>query len=570
MFTRAGLRLGPSLLCVAAGATAYHLTASDYHLTAAAQCEMPTAPSPPPVPPTAVTITKLRRCLEQRGADIAAIDIRASEKDKGRFGVFAGAGVRHKAARSWWGSLKAGLGFGENPNVALASFPLSSAVTAGNVLGQGGQQAALLKELVELGVADERTVVMLHLIVERLKGPESKLCPWLVLLPKSFSTTLFFSEQELGWLKGTTLHTATRVRKQLLEAQWRRLEPACRQLALAEGVEQAPTYQDFLWAYSTFWPREGGKVETEEGIVPGLDFANHAEGSPARWTVFGAADRPSKATPTCVTLVCPRKQLPKQGEEITINYGNKGNEELLFLYGFAEQDNPNDVLMVRCPISPPDEWDAKMQARMRLLMLRQLKPQIFLPAPFLRGQQQQQQGSSSRRRRWWWPFGRRGSTAGKAGTADSSAVHADLPQEVFETLELFVMEPRQLQQELARLEQGGTAKGVAAQQALDELSPVERSGLRMAVLTTLVRLLEYTVVQQEGDEGTGTLEADQALLKAAGEGNKELSVAERHALHYRMGQKQLARDYLVYARGLLEKEMRHLRALMGPEDNATS
>ena len=51
--------------------------------------------------------------------------------------------------------------------MALASFPLSSALTAGNVLGQGGQQAALLKELAELGVADERTVVMLHLIVER-------------------------------------------------------------------------------------------------------------------------------------------------------------------------------------------------------------------------------------------------------------------------------------------------------------------------------------------------------------------------------------------------------------------
>jgi len=39
------------------------------------------------------------------------------------------------------------------------------------------------------------------------------------------------------------------------------------------------------------------------------------------------------------------------------------------------------------------------------------------------------------------------------------------------------------------------------QQARDELSPIERSGLRMAVLTTLVRLLEYTVVQQEGEEG---------------------------------------------------------------------
>ncbi len=44
-----------------------------------------------------------------------------------------------------------------------------------------------------------------------------------------------------------------RVRKRRLEGQWRRLEPGCQQLALAEGVERAPTYHDFLWAFSTFW-----------------------------------------------------------------------------------------------------------------------------------------------------------------------------------------------------------------------------------------------------------------------------------------------------------------------------
>lgn len=43
----------------------------------------------------------------------------------------------------------------------------------------------------------------------RLRERESKLCPWLTLLPKSFGTTLFFSERELDWLRGTTLHKAT-------------------------------------------------------------------------------------------------------------------------------------------------------------------------------------------------------------------------------------------------------------------------------------------------------------------------------------------------------------------------
>jgi hypothetical protein len=37
-------------------------------------------------------------------------------------------------------------------------------------------------------------------------------------------------------------------------------------------------------------------------------------------------------------------------------------------------------------------------------------------------------------------------------------------------------------------------------QAHSGLSAVERSGLRMAVLATLVRLLEYKVVEQEGEQ----------------------------------------------------------------------
>jgi hypothetical protein len=32
--------------------------------------------------------------------------------------------------------------------------------------------------------------------------------------------------------------------------------------------------------------------------------------------------------------------------EVHINYGNKGNEELLYLYGFVMDTNPNDYLMV--------------------------------------------------------------------------------------------------------------------------------------------------------------------------------------------------------------------------------
>ena len=46
-----------------------------------------------------------------------------------------------------------------------------------------------------------------------------------------------------------------------------------------------------------------------------------------------------------------------------------------------------------------------------------------------------------------------------------------------------------------------------------ELSPAEASGLRMAALTTLTRLLEMKVLELEGDDGSVPLENDVALLQ---------------------------------------------------------
>lgn len=46
-----------------------------------------------------------------------------------------------------------------------------------------------------------------------------------------------------------------------------------------------------------------------------------------------------------------------------------------------------------------------------------------------------------------------------------------------------------------------------------EVSPAAASGLRMAALTTLSRLLEMKVLELEGQDGSGPLENDVALLQ---------------------------------------------------------
>lgn len=58
--------------------------------------------------------------------------------------------------------------------------------------------------------------------------------------------------------------------------------------------------------------------------------------------------------------------------------------------------------------------------------------------------------------------------------------------------------------------------------------------------------------------GTGPLEDDERLLAAAG---AQLPPNQRHALLYRMGQKRLARAYLVHAKELLQQAMAHLARL---------
>jgi len=233
---------------------------------------------------------------------------------------------------------------------------------------------------------------------------------------------------------------------------------------------------------------------------------------------------------------------------VAINYGDKSNEELLFLYGFVEENNPHDVLMVPCPLPPPSEWDATLQARVELLRRRGLAPQLFLPAGQLKAEGGGRQQGRPRR---------------LLQVSGGAVFDADLPEGVMETLEVFVMEPRTLAAELeaayASASDGGSSSGGSVSGGGQVgMSDVERSGLRMALMTTLVRLLELKVLELEGTEsGSGPLQADLQLLHSG----TQLTGPQAAAVTYRSGQKWLAREYLVKANELLGQEMKHLQGL---------
>jgi hypothetical protein len=413
-----------------------------------------------------------------------------------------------------------------------------------------------------------------------------------------------------------------RMKKRMLQDTWHRIKPVAQQLALTEGLGaddsstntsrgttktlSSPSYADFLWAYSIFWSRAISipinTTTTLEGIVPGLDFANHSDSSKCRWTMSqfnmrngsstshndggkdgssstsGRGDSNSnnnKSSSYFVQLVCPRGSKITPGSEITINYGDKSNEELLFLYGFAQEDNTHDVLMVACPLPPPNEWDETLHARVQLLRARGLTPQVFLPADHLLA------ASEVRRSRGRKKGRRPGDVLFEKemdGEIEGAVAEFDLPSGVMETLEVFVMEKKDVLAELnsqsggggkalagggaiADRESSGGSSGSIADDAREgpNLSEIESSGLRLALLTTLVRLLELKIRELESnDRGSGPLEADEKLLEQA---KNKLNEQQRMALIYRSSQKRLARQYLLYGNALLQQEMRHLRDL---------
>lgn len=53
------------------------------------------------------------------------------------------------------------------------------------------------------------------------------------------------------------------------------------------------------------------------------------------------------------------------------------------LAGFTQSSNLHDVLMIKCPVAPPEDRDQLLQARLALLRSRGLAPQLFLPADLL-------------------------------------------------------------------------------------------------------------------------------------------------------------------------------------------
>ncbi|XP_024539474.1 histone-lysine N-methyltransferase setd3 isoform X1 [Selaginella moellendorffii] len=256
---------------------------------------------------------------------------------------------------------------------------------------------------------DDRLLVMIFLIIERARGRASFWAPYLEMLPSGFGTPLWFEDEELMELDGTTLFEATKAQLKSLRRLFLKVKE-CTEAAMSSiGLHRELEFQEFLWANCIFWTRalnipcpasfvtssspevakdDGNRLVAKdvstiwiEGLVPGIDFCNHTRRASGLWEIDGS-DGSTSGVPHSMYLIAGSDVVFPPGSEVLINYGDKGNEELLFLYGFVEEDNSNDYVMVHFPKMFLDE-DNTMDFKLQLLRELDLSLQWLLPSSLL-------------------------------------------------------------------------------------------------------------------------------------------------------------------------------------------
>ena len=427
--------------------------------------------------PGAEELAALRSWLSARGCDVSLLEFAPSSEPSVGLSIALRSEPPDRRSGSFW--------FLRPRTNVFAAFPQSSALTAHSVT-QEPQLGGLYAQWLRDELLSEREAVQLFLLVERARGAASPWHHYVACLPRPpLSTPLWWTQ--LNELAGTPLWEAVWTQRRQLEDRWRSLAPLAAEALRAAGAGSAArhlTLDDFQWATSVYWSRAMRFSDAEpssEGIVPGLDFCNHASGAQqsASWALLGWQDGSGG---TFVLAEAKHARL-SPGAELRIDYGRgRSNEELLFLYGFAEERNPADALLVAPPL-PRDQAeaasDASHRSRMALLSARGLEPRVFLPA-------------------------------------DGGAAQLE---EAISVFSLFAQSPAELDADLA-----GALKSRA------------KADVRRRALMLLQRLLEQ---RRDAMAVTGSVAEDEARLRAGG-----LEPTRLAAIRYRLAQKRICAHYL--------------------------
>ncbi|KAK2594904.1 hypothetical protein QQS21_007403 [Conoideocrella luteorostrata] len=176
-------------------------------------------------------------------------------------------------------------------------------------------------------------------------------------LPASYSSSIFFAEDELEVCAGTSLYTITKQLEQRIEDDHQGLVTQ----VLGQYPDLFPldkfTIEDYKWALCTVWSRamdfslpDGNSVRL---LAPFADMLNHSSET-KQCHVYDVSSG-------SLSVLAGKDY--EAGDQVFIYYGPLPNNRLLRLYGFVLPDNPNDsydLVLATHPMAPYFEQKHKL------------------------------------------------------------------------------------------------------------------------------------------------------------------------------------------------------------------
>lgn len=227
----------------------------------------------------------------------------------------------------------------------MVTIPSNLIVTASKALQylkeHNRPQYDELEDLPKNNKTIERYCILLFLICEKNAATPSSWRYYIDILPSldtlKSTHAFFYKDEEMQLLEGTSLHKSIMERRSTIAKQLKQLTTL---VPSASNV----SLDDWQWADMVFWTRvvsiksqkqpkdeDPSKISPDYAMVPLLDFANHSLTPNLRWELDDEGN----------FQLLAHNEGGSAGEQLHFSYGDKSNQELLFLHGFCIPNNPN-------------------------------------------------------------------------------------------------------------------------------------------------------------------------------------------------------------------------------------
>ena len=167
------------------------------------------------------------------------------------------------------------------------------------------------------------------------------------VLPTTTNCILEWTDEEVGWLRGSYLHTLALDIRTAAQTSWKELEPivhhAERAGLIPQGVlTEISVHHAFALLLSRLIRITNSTGADVEVLCPWADFINHD----STCSSFLQLDQKNER----IVLVADRTYCP--GDQIVASYGQKTSGELLLSYGFMPEEglNPHDACLISVEI----------------------------------------------------------------------------------------------------------------------------------------------------------------------------------------------------------------------------